>query len=85
VIEHVCRYEDQPGDESWVFSPGRLLIPVEGPRLSGSRYGFEGVSIRGISQVIIGILSVIEIDRHNNELLVLERQDHPVHPYPQGE
>lgn len=49
------------------------------------RYGFEGVSIRGISQVIIGILSVIEIDRHNNELLVLERQDHPVHPYPQGE
>jgi len=41
--------------------------------------------IRGISQVIIGILSMIEIDRHNNKLPVLKRQDHPVHPYAQGE
>lgn len=49
------------------------------------RYGFEGVSIRGISQVIIGILSMIEIDRHNDELLMFRCQDHPVHPYPQGE
>ncbi len=58
---------------------------MEVPRLSGSRHGFEGMSIRGISQVIIGILSMIEIDRHNNELPVLKRQDHPVHPYAQGE
>jgi len=43
------------------------------------------MSIGGISQVIIGILSMIEIDCHNNELLVLKCQDDPVRPYPQGE
>ena len=63
----------------------RSRIPVEGPRLSGSRHGFEDMSISDISQVIIGILSMIEIDRHDNKLLVLKHQDHPVRSYPQGE
>lgn len=63
----------------------RSRIPVEGPRLSGSRHGFEGMSISDISQVIIGILSMIEIDRHNNELPMLRCQDNPVRPYSQGE
>lgn len=43
------------------------------------------MSSRGASQYIIGILSMIEIDRHNNELLVLKCQDDPVRAYPQGE
>ena len=53
--------------------------------MSGFRHGFEGMSISGISQVIIGVLSMIESDRHNNELAVLKCQDNPIRSYPQGE